>query len=320
MTADMRTAFVSTVTDLLVEDERVALVLAEISTDRLRYARRDLRRAGGQRRDHGADHDRGRRRVRDGGLPSDRALALAVRVRATVRTAQAGLRLPGARWDLRGGRRLLRLRDRGRDPSRARRRDPDARDPGDGGARAGPRERARGAPARDLCGRASRPTCARASRRTTRRSPSPPGGSRSCVAAPGRRSWRSGRRARGPSVPARGSMSRSPTPRALRPFDTDGLAALAAGTTDVIVVEPSYEASTAPAVMPALAQRPARVAFVGVPRAFAHAYGTPDDLDAELGLDEAGVPPPGGLGVVLSAVPPAGDTSASYRAARPRGR
>jgi transketolase len=75
----------------------------------------------------------------------------------------------------------------------------------------------------------------------------------------------------------------------VRPFDASGLASAAAEATDVIVVEPSYEASTAPAVMPALAGRPARVTFVGAPRAFIHAYGTPAELDADLGLDEDGI-------------------------------
>jgi transketolase len=75
----------------------------------------------------------------------------------------------------------------------------------------------------------------------------------------------------------------------VRPFDAIGLASLAGGLTDLIVVEPSYEASTASAVMPALATRPARVTFVGVPRAFVHGYGTRADLDAALGLDEAGI-------------------------------
>ena len=75
----------------------------------------------------------------------------------------------------------------------------------------------------------------------------------------------------------------------VRPFDASGLASLVGHGTDLIVVEPSYEASTASEVMPALASHPMRATFVGVPRTFVHTYGTPADLDAELGLDEAGL-------------------------------
>ena len=73
-------------------------------------------RPGGERRHHGADDGRGRGRLRDGGVPSDRAFALAVHGGAPVRAAQARLRLPGARRHVRRRRRLLRLRVGGRDP------------------------------------------------------------------------------------------------------------------------------------------------------------------------------------------------------------
>ena len=34
---------------------------------------------------------------------------------------------------------------------------------------------------------------------------------------------------------------------------------------------------------------PASLSFVGVPRVFIHSYGTPEELDTELGLDVAGL-------------------------------
>ena len=42
-------------------------------------------------------------------------------------------------------------------------------------------------------------------------------------------------------------------------------------------------------VTAALADRSMRYVSIGVPRAFIHAYGEPEDLDADVGLDEAGI-------------------------------
>jgi transketolase len=75
----------------------------------------------------------------------------------------------------------------------------------------------------------------------------------------------------------------------LRPFDAEGLAAIVGDHPLVVTVEPFYEGSAAPAMTQALQQVPARFCSIGVPRAFIHAYGTPADLDVDVGLDRAGV-------------------------------
>jgi len=71
----------------------------------------------------------------------------------------------------------------------------------------------------------------------------------------------------------------------LRPFDADGLAAIVGDRPLVVTVEPFYEGSAAPVLTEALRHIPARFVSIGVPRAFIHGYGTPADLDADLGLD-----------------------------------
>jgi len=75
----------------------------------------------------------------------------------------------------------------------------------------------------------------------------------------------------------------------LRPFDTEGLVAIAGEQPVVISVEPFYEGSAAPVLTEALAHVPSRFVSIGVPRAFIHGYGTPADLDADLGLDVPGI-------------------------------
>lgn len=75
----------------------------------------------------------------------------------------------------------------------------------------------------------------------------------------------------------------------VEPFDARGLAQLAGAQPDVVIVEPWYEGSSASAVTAALGHLPARYRFVGVPRRFLHAYGTPQELDADLGLDATGI-------------------------------
>jgi transketolase len=75
----------------------------------------------------------------------------------------------------------------------------------------------------------------------------------------------------------------------LRPFDADGLAAIAGDHPVIVTVEPFYEGSAAPVVTQALRHVPARFLSIGVPRAFIHAYGSPTDLDADLALDATGV-------------------------------
>jgi len=75
----------------------------------------------------------------------------------------------------------------------------------------------------------------------------------------------------------------------LRPFDAAGLASIVAEGSLLVTVEPFYEATAAPVVTAALADRPIRYVSIGVPRAFIHAYGEPEDLDADVGLDAAGI-------------------------------
>jgi transketolase len=75
----------------------------------------------------------------------------------------------------------------------------------------------------------------------------------------------------------------------LRPFDAQGFATIVGDRTLVITVEPFYEGSAAPVLTAALQHVPARFVSIGVPRNFIHGYGTPTDLDADLGLDTEGV-------------------------------
>jgi transketolase len=75
----------------------------------------------------------------------------------------------------------------------------------------------------------------------------------------------------------------------LRPFDTEGLAAIAGDRPVVVTVEPFYEGSAAAVLTDVLRHVPARFVSIGVPRAFIHSYGTPADLDADFGLDTAGI-------------------------------
>lgn len=73
------------------------------------------------------------------------------------------------------------------------------------------------------------------------------------------------------------------------PFDADGLARESADAEPVIAVEPFLEGTLAPAVTTALAHRPARFTWVGVPPTVLRDYGTPADHDRARGLDTAGV-------------------------------
>ena len=75
----------------------------------------------------------------------------------------------------------------------------------------------------------------------------------------------------------------------LRPFDGDGLISIVGDVSLLITVEPFYEGTAAAVVTAALAARPMRFAWIGVPRAFIHRYGEPGELDADLGLDRAGL-------------------------------
>jgi transketolase len=73
------------------------------------------------------------------------------------------------------------------------------------------------------------------------------------------------------------------------PLDAATLAAEASAATEVIVVEPFYEGTLAAQVAAALSHRATRLLSVGVPREPIHAYGTVADHDRALGLDAAGI-------------------------------
>ena len=73
------------------------------------------------------------------------------------------------------------------------------------------------------------------------------------------------------------------------PFDGSTLAAVAGDRPHVIIVEPFYEHSMTALAADALAHLPARFASIGVPRRFPTAYGSYEEHDAENGLDVAGI-------------------------------
>jgi transketolase len=74
----------------------------------------------------------------------------------------------------------------------------------------------------------------------------------------------------------------------VRPFDAEGLRAIVRGT-DVVLVEPYLEGTSAPQVSAALADRPHRLWALGVPNAEFRHYGTGDEHRAAHGLDAAGI-------------------------------
>jgi transketolase len=73
------------------------------------------------------------------------------------------------------------------------------------------------------------------------------------------------------------------------PLDRDTLAREAAAASEVILVEPAYEGTTAAQVAAALSHRATRLLSIGVPRRFIHRYGTSAEHDRELGLDAEAV-------------------------------
>ena len=75
----------------------------------------------------------------------------------------------------------------------------------------------------------------------------------------------------------------------LRPFEAAGLASIVADGSLLVTVEPFYEGTAASVVTAALPDRSIRYVSIGVPRTFIHAYGEPEDLDADVGLDAAGI-------------------------------
>lgn len=75
----------------------------------------------------------------------------------------------------------------------------------------------------------------------------------------------------------------------LEPFDSSTLAEVAGDRPRVIAVEPWYEGTATPALTRALGHLPATYDSFGVPRRFIHDYGTWQEIDADLGLDAAGL-------------------------------
>jgi transketolase len=73
------------------------------------------------------------------------------------------------------------------------------------------------------------------------------------------------------------------------PLDAGTLAREAAHAPDVIVVEPFYAGTLAAPVTEALADRASRIRSIGIPRRIPREYGTPAQHDREFGLDAAGV-------------------------------
>lgn len=75
----------------------------------------------------------------------------------------------------------------------------------------------------------------------------------------------------------------------VEPFDDAGLAAIAGHRPHVVAIEPWYERSTAPVLTRAIGHLPATYGFIGVPKRFVHDYGTWREIDADLGLDASGL-------------------------------
>lgn len=75
-----------------------------------------------------------------------------------------------------------------------------------------------------------------------------------------------------------------------RPLDADRLRELVTGT-DVVLVEPYLEGTSAAAVTAALVDRPIRLLSIGVPMVELRRYGTRQDHDRAYRLDAAGLRP-----------------------------
>lgn len=73
------------------------------------------------------------------------------------------------------------------------------------------------------------------------------------------------------------------------PFDAQGLREAAGDRPHVITVEPFFEGTLSGSVAAALQNVPSRISSIGVPRRFPSAYGTADDHDRANGLDAAGI-------------------------------
>jgi len=72
-------------------------------------------------------------------------------------------------------------------------------------------------------------------------------------------------------------------------FPFDGETLLREAGDLVIAVEPFQEGTLAPRIAEALADRPTRIRSIGAPRRYLIGYGTPDELNAAAGLDVADI-------------------------------
>jgi len=75
----------------------------------------------------------------------------------------------------------------------------------------------------------------------------------------------------------------------LVPLDAATLAREVAPSAEVVLVEPAYEGTSAGQVAAALSHRPTKLLSIGVPRRFIERYGTSVEHDAALGLDVRGI-------------------------------
>jgi transketolase len=73
------------------------------------------------------------------------------------------------------------------------------------------------------------------------------------------------------------------------PLDRDALRVHAAPGPDVVLVEPMYEGTTTAEVVRAFGDWPVRLLSIGVPRDVVGGYGTVADLDDAVGLDQASI-------------------------------
>lgn len=75
----------------------------------------------------------------------------------------------------------------------------------------------------------------------------------------------------------------------IEPLDAETLRAVVLAGSTVVAIEPVYEGTTAGRVATVLDDRAVRIVSIGVPRRFLHHYGAAEEHDAELGLDAAGI-------------------------------
>jgi len=75
----------------------------------------------------------------------------------------------------------------------------------------------------------------------------------------------------------------------LVPLDAATLARETAASPRVVLVEPAYEGTSAAQIAAALSHRPTQLLSIGVPRRFIDRYGTSAEHDAALGLDVRGI-------------------------------